>query len=80
MSAGYLLRIKKVLSDYGVRRQPSVNYAGSLGGQRSRKRKAESFRFCASETDASRYLPRAIAADTLILVRSGFGNSIEGRS
>ena len=30
-------------------RPPSVNYAGSLGGQRSRKREAKSFRFCVSE-------------------------------
>ncbi len=30
-------------------RLPSVNYAGSLGGQRSRKREAKSFRFCVSE-------------------------------
>ena len=33
---------------------PSVNYAGSLGGQRIRKRKAYSFRFCASETGTLR--------------------------
>ena len=58
-------------------RPPSVNYAGSLGGQRTLKRKAKSFRFCASESGAECRIQDA--ANSLSLGSSEFWSSIEVR-